>query len=154
MTDVDKTAEPETTGQEEPAEALPFEGNAVRVVVTKPIDVGRIQEELTRRTRAEVQVALQTDDIDHIASENRPATLSVSPGNLSPRVVQEVVDAHVANFEQPSQNGAPQAPTPSLDAASVPEEYQPLVKKLADGKNLSAAESSDLLRYVFGLDKA
>ena len=51
-----------------------------------------MQDEIAARTRTPVQVILSGDDIDHIASKDRPCTLYVSPGNINEHVVRAVVD--------------------------------------------------------------
>lgn len=130
----------------------PFGGNSVRLAVTREINVSQLQDEITQRTKTEVQVVLLVDDPDHIASKANPATLYVSPGNLSERVLQAVVEQHVAHKVAPAPTvGVDPATTGGFNVATLPAEAQALVEKLKDGKDLKASESSDLLRALLGI---
>lgn len=129
----------------------PFSGNSVRVSVNREINVGQLGAELSQRTKVEVQVALRTEDPSHLASENRPATLYVSPGNISERVIRDVVAAHTPTWEAgPQASGAP-ATTTTINPALLPDEVQETVQRLERGETLKGAEISDLLRSILGI---
>lgn len=132
----------------------PFDGNSIHFPVTRRIDVTRLQEEISTRIKSQVMVSLSLDAIDHIASEEHPAVLFISPKNVNERVVREVVKVHVAGPppQTGSEAGAPQVPSNTINPALLPDEVQPLVEKLREGKDLKTSEASDLLRAVFGIE--
>lgn len=142
-----------TLTQNEDAHLDPFEGNSVRIAVTRVIDVGQLMDEISARTKTPVQVVISLDDPNHLASESRPAVLFVSPGNINERVVRDVVANHVARpVAKREETGAPQAPSNTINPSLMPEEVQGLVQKLKDGETLKTSEASDLLRAVFGIE--
>ncbi len=149
----DEQQEETPPGVEGPDERGPFEGNSVRLAVTREINVAQLQSEISQRLRSEVQVAIQTDSPTHIASEQRPVTLFVSPSGVSERVIQAVVDNHVAKqVGQPVAGVDPDQPSAGFNVASLTPEGQALAQKLAEGKDLKVAEASDLLRAILGIE--
>ncbi len=140
-------------GVEPPNDKGPFDGNSIHLAVTREINVSQLQEEISQRTRSEVEVALKVDDISHIASKDRPATLFVSPGSLNERVVQTVIENHVAKqVGQAQPSPSSQDDAPGFNVETLPADAQELVQKLADGKDLKASESSNLLRAILGIE--
>ena len=139
--------------QQDPLHPDPFEGNSIRIQVDKPIDVNALQDEISRRCRTKAMVVLSVMDIEKDPTPAQPALLFVSPGNINERVVREVIAQHVAPAEvrQPDAPGVPPAPSSTFDPALLPDDIQPLVEKLREGETLKTAETSDLLRAVFGI---
>lgn len=151
MAEAEQTPDSPTLVSNEDPHPDPFSGNSVRITVTKRLDLGLLQSELVARTKAQVMLSLSVDDPEHIASDQRPAVLFVSPGNISKKVIQDIVAAHVP-APAPAEAGAPPAPTNTINPATLPDEYQPLIEKLAAGETLKTAESSDLLRALLGIE--
>ena len=143
----------QTTEQGSFVDRGPFLGNSIRLAVTKEINVSQLQDEIAARTRAPVQVVLTTDGPEHIASKETPATLYASPASLNEKVVQAVVDSHVARqVGRPPQGVDPASVTTGFNADSLPQEAQALIEKLKDGDTLKTSESSNLLRAILGIE--
>ena len=131
----------------------PFGGNSIKLLAKREVNVAQLQEELTQRTKTQVQVSLQVDPENHrrIATEASPLAVYISPANTNERVAQAVLDAHVAKqVGGRPVAGASQEQT-GFNPASLPEGAQDLISKLEKGETLKTAESSDLLRALLGI---
>lgn len=130
----------------------PFDGNSVRISVTRPIEPGQLQDEIERRVKHSVQVALSTDEMDHVPSEGAPAVLFVSPRNINERVVRDVVAQHAVR-PHPKRDAPGARPAPEVSSVNIEisDDLKPLVEKLENGETLKTSEASDLLRAILGI---
>lgn len=125
---------------EQPVHLDPFEGKGESIEVTRPINVSQLKNEITARVGQEVQIVLSVTDIDHVASPEHPAMLFLLPGNLNKQDVDEVIGAHVPIVVPAA------VPVPT----ELPAETAAVMRKLNDGKTLTTAEITTLLKSIVG----
>ena len=115
-------------------------GDSESYEVTAPINLAQLVEEIKDRVGKGVKVNafLKCEDIDQIASKERPALLFVSPASLDGRTVRAVINTHVPTAHVPV---VPVAPA-LIDATPV---ASAAMDKLRAGKTLTTAEISAVL---------
>lgn len=129
----------------------PFSGegaSSLRLEVTKSIDVALFTDTLRRRTKVDVQAVLSLGSSNRPPSEQYPAVLFVSPGNLNQSLVQSLLDQTPDADAPPAQGSAPE-----ILPAVVPEgdeNSQPLLDRLKSGDDLNLAEVNTVLRALLG----
>lgn len=129
--------------QNEPQD--PFEGDSKSFEVTSEVDTAQLQKEISQRVGKQVQVALVIE-FGKIASEANPGTLFVHPESVDGRSVRGVIESHTPRRSAPV--AVPEAP--SISDSADPE-VQQAAAKLAEGKTLTTAEISAVLKAILGV---
>lgn len=127
----------------------PFAGDCTEYVVTKPVDIGQLASEIQKSLKLKdlPQLVVRLKD-EQQPSKSTPAVLWVSPKRISQDAVQRVLDRHIAI--NPAGPPAQDETQPSPLAASFDSGQQELVAQLQQGKTLTTAQLSDLLKAMLG----
>jgi hypothetical protein len=112
----------------------PFEGTSNSFEVTHPVDTIQLQGEIKAQVGQEAQVALSVDHFGHVPSPEQSAVVFVSPKGLDESAIREVIESHVPTV----------SPEPDSEMAAIDQ-------KLRDGKTLTTAEISTVLRSMMNI---
>lgn len=126
----------------------PFDGRGHRFYVTAEVDTVRLQEEISRACKQEVQTVLAQRDPDRAPSPEQPDVLFVYPDTVNAATVQQVLDGHQVWR-------APAPGTTSLPTTIAQDE--PIVsatEKLAAGQTLTPGEIATVLKALLGVTPA
>lgn len=132
----------------------PFGGDCIELIVTKKVNLAQLTDEIQRRTKTVPQLAMRQPNDQDPTAEN-PYVLWVHPGTLSVDICQSVLDKHVPIPPTYNNDGQTEDITTAPAAVTVTPQFnegqQKLVEQLQQGKELTASESSDLLRAILGI---
>lgn len=120
-----------------PAGNAPFEGEGKSLLITKPVNVAQLLEEVYDRLgdHQKYNVVLSSELDTEDFSEAHPGTLHVHPADADMRKVRGVVESHV--------------PDPDWGLDEEAKEIRDLKGKLADG-DLDQQQMNALLRRLVG----